>query len=125
MTNREALDFAREWIAAWNSHDLERILSHYTDDVEMSSPYIPEIAAEPSGTLRGKAKVGAYWKKALQQHPGLHFELVTILCGVDSLALYYRNHAGRMVVEVLSMDGDGRVFRGHAHYAIGANAQAQ
>jgi len=30
--------FAAEWIAAWNSHDLERILSHYTDNFEMSSP---------------------------------------------------------------------------------------
>ena len=27
--------FAAEWIAAWNSHDLERILAHYTDDFEM------------------------------------------------------------------------------------------
>jgi len=24
-----AARFAREWIAAWNSHDLERVLSHY------------------------------------------------------------------------------------------------
>src|SRR5207302_4356035 len=24
--------FAREWVDAWNAHDLARILSHYTDD---------------------------------------------------------------------------------------------
>ena len=30
--------FAEEWIAAWSSHDLERILAQYTDDFEMSSP---------------------------------------------------------------------------------------
>ncbi len=30
--------FAEDWIASWNSHDMERILAHYTDDFEMSSP---------------------------------------------------------------------------------------
>lgn len=24
--------FAHEWIEAWNSHDLEAVLSHYSDD---------------------------------------------------------------------------------------------
>ena len=41
MITREFADhFTRELIDAWNSHTLERILAHYTDDFEMSSPYI-------------------------------------------------------------------------------------
>ena len=32
--------FAAEWVEAWNAHDLERVLSHYAEDFEMSSPYI-------------------------------------------------------------------------------------
>jgi ketosteroid isomerase-like protein len=51
--------FANEWIAAWNSHDLERILEHYEDDFEMSSPIIAALAGESSGKLRGKLAVGA------------------------------------------------------------------
>ena len=35
-----AEQFAQEWIDSWNSHDLSRILSHYADDFEMSSPVI-------------------------------------------------------------------------------------
>ena len=27
--------FAKEWVAAWNSHDLERVLEHYEDDFEI------------------------------------------------------------------------------------------
>jgi ketosteroid isomerase-like protein len=57
---------AKEWVAAWNSHDLERILAHYEDDFEMSSPIITALIGEPSGKLRGKAAVGAYWAKALR-----------------------------------------------------------
>ena len=35
-----AARFAEEWIAAWNSHDLACVLSHYTEDFVMNSPYI-------------------------------------------------------------------------------------
>lgn len=42
--NQEFADhFAREWIEAWNAHDLERILSHYTEEFRMSSPRIIEL----------------------------------------------------------------------------------
>jgi len=63
MDKEFAEHFAADWIASWNAHDLEQILSHYADNFEMSSPVIIQVAGEPSGTLRGKAAVGAYWKK--------------------------------------------------------------
>ena len=34
----DAKRFAREWIEAWNSHDLDAILSHYATDVVLTSP---------------------------------------------------------------------------------------
>ncbi|HEX5049396.1 MAG TPA: nuclear transport factor 2 family protein, partial [Gammaproteobacteria bacterium] len=40
ITQDFAQTFAHEWIDAWNSHDLDRILSHYADDFVMSSPRI-------------------------------------------------------------------------------------
>ena len=40
ISSHAAERFADDWIAAWNAHDLEKILSHYTDDFEMSSPVI-------------------------------------------------------------------------------------
>jgi ketosteroid isomerase-like protein len=78
--------FVNHWIDSWNEHDLGRILSHYVDDFEMSSPIIVEMAGEPSGTLRGKAAVGAYWAKALTAFPDLHLDHVATLAirGVTS-----------------------------------------
>lgn len=29
MTFEDATDFAHDWIAAWNAHDLDRIVGHY------------------------------------------------------------------------------------------------
>ena len=49
-----ARGFATEWIAAWNSGDLERIFALYADDFEMRSPLIAERGFSPDGSLRGK-----------------------------------------------------------------------
>ena len=112
-----AENFAAEWIAAWNSHDLDRILSHNAGDFEMSSPIIAQIAGEPSGKLKGKEAVGAYWAKALARIPTLHFELVTTLVGVNSITLYYKGHRG-MSAEVFIFGPDKKVAASFAHYAL-------
>lgn len=117
MIDKKIADhFAREWIGSWNNHDLDRVLCHYADDFEMSSPYIVQIVGEPSGTLRGKKAVGAYWAKALQLMPDLRFELVSTLIGVDSITLYYVGTRGT-AAEVFHFGPDQKAVRAYAHYA--------
>lgn len=112
-----AAKFAAEWIAAWNAHDIERILSHYSDEFEMSSPLIAERMGVPSGALTGKEAVRPYWKLGLSAEPPLHFELHGVLVGVDTVAIYYRSVArNRMVAEILWFDDQRRVVRGAALY---------
>jgi len=118
MEQTFAEHFAADWIEAWNAHDLGRILSHYEDDFEMSSPVIVQMVGEPSGTLRGKAAVGAYWRKALALIPDLKFELLSFFVGVNSIALYYKGAGGRLVVEVLHFGPHQKVTRAFAHYAM-------
>lgn len=113
-----AEDFAREWIEAWNSHDLDRILAHYRDDFAFASPRIVELMGEASGRLAGKPAIRPYWAKALAQSPDLRFELHTVLTGVDSLVLYYSNASGRLAAEAFEFDEDGAVRRSSAHYEV-------
>lgn len=110
--------FAADWIDSWNAHDLGRILAHYTEDFEMCSPVIIQIAGEPTGTLRGKAAVGAYWKRALELIPDLKFELLSVLVGVSSVTLYYKGARGRLAAEVFHFGPDQKVVRAFAHYAV-------
>jgi hypothetical protein len=109
--------FAADWIDSWNSHDLDRILAHYIDDFTMSSPLIIKIAEDPSGTLRGKDKVRAYWARGLQLMPELRFELVNTLLGIDSMVLYYKSSRG-LSAEVFHFNEKGKVIRSHANYAL-------
>ena len=107
--------FAREWIAAWNAHDLERILAHYADDFEMTSPLIVERMGIPAGTLKGKAAVRSYWAKGLASTPELSFRLVDVAVGVDALAITYESATlRRTVVERIEFDGEGRGVRAEA-----------
>jgi len=107
--------FAKEWVEAWNAHDLERVLKHYEDGFEMTSPLIVKVTGEPGGTLHGKAAVGAYWAKALEAIPNLHFDLQNVLVGVNSITLYYNGHRG-LSAEVLYFGSDGKVAKAVAHY---------
>ena len=115
ITNEFAENFAHEWIESWNSHDLDRILSHYADDFVMSSPHIATIAGEPSGVLRGKGPIGAYWKRALEMVPNLRFQLLGTFVGSDSVSLHYQGVRG-LVVETFFFGTDGRVVRAAASY---------
>ncbi|MBS1618156.1 MAG: nuclear transport factor 2 family protein [Bacteroidetes bacterium] len=116
ITRDFAHHFAAEWIASWNGHDLQRVLSHYTDDFEMSTPFIVTLMNEPSGTLKGKEKVGAYWGAALRKYTDLRFELIDILYGVDTVVIYYRSILGKKSAEVFLFDSSGKVRKAIAHY---------
>ena len=110
--------FTTDWIDSWNAHDLDRILSHYSDQFEMSSPAIIQVAGEPSGTLQGKVAVRAYWKKALELIPDLQFELLQVLAGVNSITVHYTGARGRLAAEVFHFGPDQKVTRAFAHYAL-------
>ncbi len=116
MEKAYARQFAVDWVDAWNGHDLDRVLAHYADDFEMSSPFIATLAADPSGTLRGKTAVRAYWQKALEHIPDLHFELISVLVGVTSITLYYKGAHDRLVAEVFHFGAEHKVSRAFAHY---------
>ena len=106
--------FAHEWIEAWNSHDLERVFSHYVDDFEMSSPLIVERMKVPSGVLRGKAAIRPYWSWALERQPPLKFELLGVFAGIDRIGIHYRSVGRRLAVEVLTFNAAREVTHGAA-----------
>jgi ketosteroid isomerase-like protein len=106
----------REWIASWNSRDLDRVLSLYADDFEMTSDIIQRLGFDTSGTLRGKANVRAYWAKALTLVPNLHFELIDTYVSPDSVAVFYQNERAAKICEYLRLDAAGKIVQGSANH---------
>ncbi len=118
LTNQKANQIAREWIEAWNRHDLDAIISHYADGVEFTSPFVVKLLNNPSGTIRGKESLRSYFGKALAAYPDLKFDLIQVLTGVDSVTVYYRSVNEMMAAEVMVLNSNGEIARVMAHYFV-------
>lgn len=110
--------FADEWIESWNSHDMQRILSHYSDDFSITTPMIQKLMGESEGTLYGKEAIKNYWEAALKKVPDLHFELIDIAVGVESIVLYYKSVLDTRAMEVMHFNAEGKVNKVIAHYSL-------
>lgn len=117
MTEGKAKEFAAEWIAAWNAHDIDRILMHYADGIRFTSPFVQRITGQQDGVVQGISALRDYFSNALKAYPDLHFELITVLTGVNSVTLYYRSVKNLLAAEVMVLDTQGRVETVLAHYA--------
>jgi len=106
----------RTWIEAWNSRDLERVLTLYDDNAEMTSDRIPLMGFDASGTVRGKESLRAYWGKALGLLPNLHFSLVDVFVSPDSLVVFYENERGKRICEYLRVNAQGLIVQGSANH---------
>ena len=111
-----AQHFAQQWIDSWNGHNLDEILEHYSEDIEITTPMIKLAGGMESGTLKGKENVRDYWQKALTKIPDLHFELYEVTTGINSVALYYKSVMNKKAIEVMFFNEAGKVIRMFALY---------
>lgn len=114
----DVTEFASRWIAAWNSHNLDAILSHYREDVLLTSPVAAKLLGNASGTVSGKSALRDYFARGLEAYPDLHFELLDVMRGLSSIVLCYINQKGTKTAEFMELDSDGRVMRVVANYSI-------
>jgi len=113
----EAMAFARQWVAAWNSHDLDAIVSHYAPDVVLTSPVAAKILSDPSGTVRGETALRDYFRRGLEAYPDLHFELLEVMAGLSSVVLCYINQKDTKTAEFMEFGKDGKIVRVVANYS--------
>lgn len=117
MNETFAQHFSAEWIQAWNDHDLDRVMSHYADELTFVSPFIVQLNNDPTGTISSKKELRDYFSRALQRFPDLRFELYKALTSVNSVVLYYRSVNDLNAAEYMSFDSNGKVNSVVAHYA--------
>lgn len=121
MSTPDPDEFSRNWLDAWNAHDVEAVLEHFAEDVVFTSPVAARVLDDSDGVVRGKHALRAYWTRALERVPDLHFELLGAYAGVEAIVINYRNQVGGLVSEVLIFENN-LVRQGHGTYlGSGAN----
>ena len=116
MTRDEAWKLANHWVAAWNAHDLDLIMTHYEEAVELTSPVAVQLLGTSDGKVVGKANLRAYFRRGLDAYPELHFQLKEVMCGVNSVVLCYINQKGTWTAEFMELSAMGKVARVVANY---------
>jgi predicted ester cyclase len=116
MTNDEARKLANDWVAAWNAHDLDLIMTHYEDAIELTSPAAAQLLGTPDGRVVGKPNLRAYFQRGLEAYPELRFQLEDVLWGLNSVVLYYTNQKGSRTAEFMELSANGKVARVVANY---------
>jgi predicted ester cyclase len=111
MTRDEAWKLANHWVAAWNGHDLDLIMVHYEDAIELTSPVAARLLGTSDGKVAGKANLRAYFQRGLEAYPNLRFDLKDVLWGLHSIVLYYTNQSGIRVAEYMELSPSGKVER--------------
>jgi predicted ester cyclase len=117
MTKEAAWELANHWVQAWNNHDLDSIMTHYEDAVELTSPVAAQLLALADGKVVGKANLRAYFQRGLKAYPELHFQLEDVLWGVNSLLLLYKNQKGTRTGEFMELSAAGKISRVVANYS--------
>jgi len=118
VTKDEAWILANDWVAAWNAHDLDSIMIHYDDAIELTSPVAAQLLGRSDGKVVGKANLRAYFQRGLEAYPDLHFRLEDVLWGVNSVVLYYTNQKGIRTAEFMERSASGKVARVVANYNV-------
>ncbi len=106
----------QDWIDAWNAHDLERILQHYSDDIDFCSPFVTKLTGSADGRIQGKPGLRHYFARGLQAYPDLRFEVIRVYPGVRSCVLEYRSVNQLRAAEMMEFNDHELICRVMAHY---------
>jgi predicted ester cyclase len=117
VTKDDAWNLANHWVAAWNAHDLDSIMTHYDDAIELTSPIAAQLLGTSEGKVVGKTNLRSYFQRGLEAYPELHFRLEDVLWGVNSVVLYYTNQKGTRTGEFIELSEAGKAVRVVANYS--------
>jgi hypothetical protein len=118
MTDKKETEkLARLWMSDWNEKHIEKIMSHYADDVVFYSNTVITRWNEPSGRLSGKEAVEKHFCKGMEEVPDMRFDFHSILYGCESIILVYKTQAGLLAADYILFNEKGLVKEVRSHKA--------
>ncbi len=112
-----AEEYAKSWIDAWNSHDIDALAGHYDENVVFRSPFVPKLVDNDSCTVHGREALKAYLAKGMADYPHVRFQLHRVGVGVDSIAMNYIGIDGALANEVHVLNDQGKAVDVRIHYS--------
>jgi limonene-1,2-epoxide hydrolase len=89
MTPEKLQSIAFKWFDAFNSHNLEQLLSLYDEDAEHFSPKLKIRQPETNGLVTGKEALRAWWQDAFNRLPSLQYKVTSLTANGDRVFMEY------------------------------------
>ena len=80
---------ALKWFEAFNSHDLEKLLSLYDEDAIHYSPKLKIHQPDTNGWIKGKDTLRNWWADAFQRLPQLHYQVLKLTADDEQVFMEY------------------------------------
>lgn len=114
MISEENKQIASLWFAAFNAHDLEKLLALYHDEAQHFSPKLSVRKPETKGLIKGKEALREWWKDAFERLPSLKYEVKKLTTDDEQVFMEYIRHVDGeedlRVGEVLQIENGLIVF---------------
>jgi len=89
MTTYDLPAIAMRWFEAFNEHDLEKLLSLYSDTAQHYSPKLKIRRPETNGLVSGKDALREWWQDAFERLPTLHYAPTSFTANEDRIFMEY------------------------------------
>ena len=119
MSAEKNLSIAMLWFEAFNTHNLEKLLSLYDDEAIHFSPKLKIRHPETQGLVTGKDSLRAWWKDSFDRMPSLHYKVTSLTSNADRVFMEYirtvENEDYMLVAEVLEIK-EGRIITSRVYH---------
>jgi len=84
---------ALKWFEAFNTQNLNLLLSLYDENARHYSPKLKARKPETGGYIQGREMLGSWWADAFKRIPSLRYEVTNLIVSEDAVFMEYIRHA--------------------------------
>ncbi|MEO4004291.1 MULTISPECIES: nuclear transport factor 2 family protein [unclassified Flavobacterium] len=119
MTPETLQSIAFRWFEAFNTKQLDKLLSLYDEEAQHFSPKLKIHQPETKGLVVGKEAMRAWWQDAFNRLPSLHYKVTSLTANSDRIFMeYIRQVEGEddmLVAEVLDVK-NGKIIASRVYH---------
>lgn len=110
MSPEKLQSIAFKFFDAFNTHNLEQLVSLYDDEAEHFSPKLKGNELGTEGVISGKEALRDWWKNTFNTFPSLNYKVTSLTANADRVFMeYIRSVDGEenlLIAEVLVVKED-------------------
>lgn len=120
MDSQKNLSIAHAWFEAFNSHNIDKLLSLYDDDAVHFSPKLKIKHPDTNGYITGKEALRIWWQDAFNLLTSLNYKVTSLTSNSDRVFMEYirtvATEEDMLIAEVLEIK-EGKIIASRVYHS--------